>query len=366
VIKNNIFDYASKELSQDAFLCWCLNWNNYASPMEPLYPMARELLERLLGEQIREGQQVIIRQQLQNIDMLVVLKGRNRVLLIEDKVYACEHDDQIARYRQMLRELPNWQLKELEIDAAAEIRTVYFKTGFHYDCDKDTVADCKIDGPDFLALLEKYQNHSEILDAYADQLRRRVAWYTQYGRYENTPSKHFWDWNISRHTIAQHNLMHDIFRQRFPASLHQRGTKLFMIRTGANQNGRPWTEFPFSEAFYPGSDRKYDLFWRIDTNRNGPYLSLRFYEWFTKTDETEQKRHIAQYQILRKKAADFLAAHKELGLHWDDVKGGYTGGYYESTILSINLRDVLYHWTKEQEETLRRQAVALSEAFLTL
>lgn len=28
VIMNNIFSFATGELSQDAFICWCLNWIN--------------------------------------------------------------------------------------------------------------------------------------------------------------------------------------------------------------------------------------------------------------------------------------------------------------------------------------------------
>ena len=27
--ENNLFKYATKELSQDAFICWCINFINY-------------------------------------------------------------------------------------------------------------------------------------------------------------------------------------------------------------------------------------------------------------------------------------------------------------------------------------------------
>lgn len=40
-MKNNLFSFATSELSQDAFICWCLNWINY--PNEELYPMAKEI-----------------------------------------------------------------------------------------------------------------------------------------------------------------------------------------------------------------------------------------------------------------------------------------------------------------------------------
>ena len=28
IVENNIFSFATNELSQDAFICWCLNWIN--------------------------------------------------------------------------------------------------------------------------------------------------------------------------------------------------------------------------------------------------------------------------------------------------------------------------------------------------
>jgi len=31
--KNNLFSFATSELSQDAFICWCLNWINYPDEM---------------------------------------------------------------------------------------------------------------------------------------------------------------------------------------------------------------------------------------------------------------------------------------------------------------------------------------------
>ena len=37
-MKNNLFNFATSELSQDGFICWCLNWINYSN--EDLYPMA--------------------------------------------------------------------------------------------------------------------------------------------------------------------------------------------------------------------------------------------------------------------------------------------------------------------------------------
>ena len=50
-MKNNLFTFATSELSQDAFICWCLNWINY--PNEILYPMAKDIFLNLLKEENR-------------------------------------------------------------------------------------------------------------------------------------------------------------------------------------------------------------------------------------------------------------------------------------------------------------------------
>ena len=44
---NNIFKYATKELSQDAFICWCINWINY--PESELYNLGRDMLNFILA-----------------------------------------------------------------------------------------------------------------------------------------------------------------------------------------------------------------------------------------------------------------------------------------------------------------------------
>ena len=44
--RNNMFKYATKELSQDAFICWCINWINY--PEDKLYNLGKDMLNAIL------------------------------------------------------------------------------------------------------------------------------------------------------------------------------------------------------------------------------------------------------------------------------------------------------------------------------
>nr|WP_310788039.1 hypothetical protein [Fusobacterium nucleatum] len=61
-MKNNLFTFATSELSQDAFICWCLNWINY--PNEILYPMAKDIFSNLLKEEKNlENKEIEIRKQ---------------------------------------------------------------------------------------------------------------------------------------------------------------------------------------------------------------------------------------------------------------------------------------------------------------
>ena len=131
--RNNIFDFATSELSQDAFICWCLNWLNYKS--SELRALAVDLLKEFGEEDVSDNQEILIKRQFKKIDILVVLKGLNRVYIIEDKVHSSESKDQIGGYKGKIEyKLDKDEKENLGIDENREVRTVYFKTGFHFIC----------------------------------------------------------------------------------------------------------------------------------------------------------------------------------------------------------------------------------------
>jgi len=159
--KNNLFSFATSELSQDAFICWCLNWINY--PNEELYPMAKDIFSELLKEENLENEKVEILRQYKKIDVLVILKNSKKAFLIEDKTYTSEHSEQIKRYKETIKN----DFKE-EIN---DVKTVYFKTGFWFSDDYKTTIDenkvnIKIDRKNFLDILNKYRGKNPILDDY--------------------------------------------------------------------------------------------------------------------------------------------------------------------------------------------------------
>ena len=57
--RNNIFNFATSELSQDAFICWCLNWLNYED--SELRALAVDLLKEFGEEDVSDNQEIIIK-----------------------------------------------------------------------------------------------------------------------------------------------------------------------------------------------------------------------------------------------------------------------------------------------------------------
>jgi hypothetical protein len=108
-VRPNLFDYAMKELSQDAIICWLLAWadKDCAAEDEALNTLGLSLVNKLLGMH-RAPQQlapvtVKVHRQLMRADVVAEVGG-GIVILIEDKVHAGLHGDQLIRYRRKMEE----------------------------------------------------------------------------------------------------------------------------------------------------------------------------------------------------------------------------------------------------------------------
>src|SRR5688500_7119832 len=105
----NVFDFATSELSQDAFICWLAAWADPAHRInnEPLHGMATAFLDRLLevGNVPRPAgyQSVEVHAQWNNIDVLLVVNDDTDII-IEDKTNTKDHSDQLKRYKQNVEE----------------------------------------------------------------------------------------------------------------------------------------------------------------------------------------------------------------------------------------------------------------------
>ena len=171
--RNNIFNFATSELSQDAFICWLCNWVNFddndlSEDKKKLKELATDFIEKMSGEKLGD-RKVNINRQYQKIDVLLEIQNKTEFItkedekipvvdmyvIIEDKVGTGLHSNQIERYRELISEK-----NEKDNGSRAKIKVVYYKI---YDEDnmerlKEDGIDIIFERKDMLALLEKYKN----------------------------------------------------------------------------------------------------------------------------------------------------------------------------------------------------------------
>ena len=181
--KPNLFDFATKELSQDAMICWLIKWadNRYADTDRELHRCGRGFVRALLREHgelsLPKRIEATIYQQDKSIDVLATL-GTDHVLLIEDKTGTKDHGDQLKRYYEHVIR-GRTRLKGVSKD---KVFPIYLKTG-----NQSRQKDRKIEGAtegfyrpyrvfnrsEFLDVLRSYQGNHQALIDYRDYLECR-------------------------------------------------------------------------------------------------------------------------------------------------------------------------------------------------
>lgn len=133
---NNIFKFATKELSQDAFLCWCINWVNQTSN-SVLYDLGADVLKTMLFNELYKNKLKELKNDLERanvhiniirqfnittydnkkenknrMDIVLTIKAKkeNYVVIIEDKIDATvdideKKNDQLERYKEAMQEI---------------------------------------------------------------------------------------------------------------------------------------------------------------------------------------------------------------------------------------------------------------------
>ncbi len=370
IMEQNFFTFAGDCSTEYTFLCWCLLWyNDKSEPKNPLFYMAKDILAFMGEDELTDSQKIDVCQWKDDgIDILVNLRGLNRVLVIDHRIGSMQYEDEVTDYRKCLLR----SKKVLGIDESVKIRTVLFHTYYCSDFYHDVMADCKINKESLLFVLEKYEDANRSLDIYIDSLRERIAldtleerdWqYKKAMNYEN-----YLNDNLSHSRIAQYNFMRDIFRSYYPESMWKQNSDTFKIQQGDDLGGEsPWTEFPFIEGINSDSKINYYLCWRLETYDNNPYMSLRLFE------SSEQKAMIhygKADKLLKQLAEKFLLRHPELKRivlqkSKNDVPETDIDifGHHISTILSVSLKEPLKNWQNEADY-LRHSLVSITDYFL--
>lgn len=119
----NLFRLATKELSQDSFFAWLLQWgdNIYSSVNPALNDTARDFIRHLIGrDETYPILKVTAGRQWHNIDVWAEINDEY-FLCIEDKTNTGEHSGQLERYKEYVTE----QYK----DKTHQLVFIYLKTG---------------------------------------------------------------------------------------------------------------------------------------------------------------------------------------------------------------------------------------------
>lgn len=130
--KQNLFSYATSELSQDAFVCWLLSWGmpEASSLNSNLHSLSRKLLQAFFDKHGRKFpdriEKLEIQKQYQNIDILILIND-SIAIPIEDKIHSREHSDQLSRYLQIVKD---------EGYSEENILPIYLQTGEQGDYKK--------------------------------------------------------------------------------------------------------------------------------------------------------------------------------------------------------------------------------------
>lgn len=176
-MKPNLFNYATSELSQDAFILWLLEWANPSNGEYDLelHKTAVDFLREIIDvDETFVVKSVVCKKQQYHIDVLAIVNDKIAVI-IEDKINAREHGNQIARYRQRLEESQG---------SHYDIRCVYLKTG--NECltklrDNAEKGNFKIIlRRNILEVLEKSDSDNVILRDFVLKLKQVEEWTNEY------------------------------------------------------------------------------------------------------------------------------------------------------------------------------------------
>ena len=319
---NNLFSFATSELSQDAFFCWSLNWLAVKEDTDnPYYKYGKAMLDLFLGENKKDiYKEVKVLKQFNRIDVLVLFKDNQDnqyALIIEDKTNTSEHNEQIEKYKNQLNDAlskdENIRYKNL---SGNQIYTAYVKTGIMYtdDLDMKNKVNTTINLDKLFKFLDLfhelsnqtistinsniYLDYYEYLHGINDFQNEIINNFKKNQYVENYESTHteLGYKNIFQDPYAQYYFLKKIFvecdKNRNSSESPKNDEIIFKSRiySGSNKDGTKWTQYCFWEKQFetniPPQEKdkheSYALFWRIDNATMNkeiyPYLALRYYD----------------------------------------------------------------------------------------
>lgn len=190
-MKPNIFDIATKELNQDAFITWLLQFadNKYQSTHSELNNCGKAFVTQLIQKQLPTFDEKITKveagRQWENIDVWAEVNDKY-LIVIEDKTFTSHHSNQLDRYKENSE---NWCVK----NNYEKPICIYLKTGNESQSSLGNIEKkgFSIFGRlDFINLLELYKDNPN--DIFQDFYERLTRIEESNNEFENKLIK---DWN---------------------------------------------------------------------------------------------------------------------------------------------------------------------------
>ena len=263
----NLFRWATKELSQDAVICWLIDWAGFprsaSAGDEKLRQCGRAFLDALfakwkdwpveLGHDIRTE----VCQQEQGIDVLARVDCRY-VLLIEDKTGTRPHDEQLKRY---------WDDLMGGKTSFGAVRPehaypIYFKTGNQARSEARRINEGwegwwrVFERCDFLGVLETYDGDDRILKDYRAYLRELEARTNSYELWKEGDDRKAWD------PLGWEGLYQRL-EDEMPSwvgNIHQRGGFYGLWGRPSSAAPETWLEF----GHYGGGEQRHQLAFKLE------------------------------------------------------------------------------------------------------
>ena len=396
-VKHNLFAFATSELSQDAFFCWALDCLNRDED-SPLYGLGRSFWALLSGpknDALPKIKGVVIRRQFKHMDVLALVvysNGTIDALVIEDKVNTSEHDDQIQTY---LKELDNLlgslsiedgRNKDIEEDLKKIVRNeytlkacqfnpfvAYVKTGFFSDADWDTVKrerklseepipTLAVSAEDLVKVVDTYVHDSEIVSMYSTYLHEEFL--DKANLYERALTEGADLKTLLKTTeVVPYYFLRILFDGETALGISRRmwesrtrGDGSRVINSGHNIGGRRWSHIKFWRRPLERGDETHPyLFWRIDTDGNGMYLALRYYDKSGRDNGLNREETFLRLQEIIRETYDVLKKDIEgLEVPFKDKEAlplvsesngrRSKGKRKENTLIHIHIESVIENW----------------------
>ncbi len=172
--KPNLFEFATSELSQDAFFAWLMSWadDKYSSSDKDLNHLAKKFIGCLSGW--NDVNRIHVGRQWQNIDVWAEVND-DAFLMIEDKTGTSIHDDQLQRYKTTVENHYDSSRQKLAfayvktgnepIETLKEIRKAGYRT---------------ISRKDIIDVLDQYKGNNQIILDYRERLHEIEDWSSSY------------------------------------------------------------------------------------------------------------------------------------------------------------------------------------------